>query len=316
MRSFITGVDGFIGSHLAEALLASGDEVFGLSRASVGSTGAGGGVVRFQVDLAAPDGLAAALAQARPDRIFHLAALNNIQASFADPGLTVRTNVLGTLALLDAVRLVAPAAAFVSVGSSAEYGRTAALARAPLTEDLPLQPTSPYGISKASQGMFSTVYAKVHGLRAIHVRPFAVIGPRKTKDALSDFCRTVVAIERGETDRFPVGPLDSQRDFVDVRDCVRALVLVADKGEPGTTYNVCNGTGTTLAAVVALLQGLARRPFEPAPDPSRTRAADDPRIVGDNARLRVLGYQPRFSLAETTAATLDYWRAATGGPPG
>jgi len=313
MRSFITGIDGFIGSHLAEALLAAGDDVVGLTRAAPGA--GPGGFVRLQADLDAGAPLDDLLAEARPDRVFHLAARNNIQDSFDDPALTVRTNVVGTLALLDGLRRVAPAAAFVSVGSSAEYGRTAALAGAPLTEDLPLAPTSPYGITKASQGMFCAVYARVHGLRCVHVRPFAVIGPRKTRDALSDFCRTVAAIERGETDRFPVGPLDSERDFVDVRDCVRALALVADQGEPGAVYNICNGQGTSLAALVSLLQGLARRPFQPAPDPSRRRAADDPRIVGDNARLRALGYAPRFSLAETVADTLEHWRRAAGGPP-
>jgi GDP-4-dehydro-6-deoxy-D-mannose reductase len=149
----------------------------------------------------------------------------------------------------------------------------------------------------------------VHGVRAVHVRPFAVIGPRKTKDAVSDFCRNVVALERGATDRFIVGPLTSERDFVDVRDFVPALVLLSERGAPGTVYNVCNGTTVTLAAVVAILQRLASKPFQPVADPARLRPADDVRIVGDNARLLALGYAPQFSLEDTLAATLAYWRA-------
>jgi GDP-4-dehydro-6-deoxy-D-mannose reductase len=305
MRSFVTGVDGFIGSHLAEALAAAGDDVAGLARAP----GPGAGpLTRFPGDVGDAQAVAAAIAQARPDRVFHLAAQNNIQASFADPRLTLHTNVVGSLNVLEAVRQHAPAACLVSVGSSAEYGLTAARAAA-LTEDLPLVPTSPYGISKVSQGRFCGVWAAVYGVRAVHVRPFAVVGPRKTKDALSDFCRNVVAIERGETDRFAVGPLTSERDFIDVRDAVAALVLVSEQGQAGATYNVCNGRGATLESVVALLQGQARRPFQPTPDPARQRAADDPRIIGDNARLRALGYAPRFTLADTVVATLDYWRA-------
>ncbi len=304
MRSFITGIDGFIGSWLAETLRAAGDEVSGLSR---GREGTEGGVVRFRGDLSAVAPLAAALASVRPERLFHLAAQNNIQDSFDDPAATIAANVTGSIHLLEAVKQTAPDACFISVGSSAEYGQTAATAPA-LSEDLPLLPTSPYGISKVSQGLLSRVYANVYRLRSIHVRPFAVVGPRKTRDAISDFCRNVVAIERGETDRFVVGHLGSERDFVDVRDCVAALILVSEAGTAGGVYNICNGRTATLDTVVTLLQGLAAKPFAPVQDPSRLRPADDRRIVGDGGRLRALGYAPRFSLEETLRDTLEYWR--------
>jgi GDP-4-dehydro-6-deoxy-D-mannose reductase len=298
MRSFITGVDGFIGSHLAEALAAAGDDVAGFGRR--------------QGDVADAAAVGDAVAKARPDRVFHLAALNNIAASFADPARTMATNVTGSVNLFEAVRRSASGAAVVSVGSAAEYGRTAAEVSS-LTEELPLLPTSPYGVSKVAQGLLCRVYAQVHGLRALHVRPFAVIGPRKTKDAVSDFCRNVVALERGETDRFIVGPLTSERDFVDVRDFVAALVLLSERGAPGAVYNVCNGATVSLGAVVAILQRLSSKPFEPVADPSRLRPADDRRIVGDNARLAALGYAPRFGLEDTLAATLAHWRAQPGG---
>jgi GDP-4-dehydro-6-deoxy-D-mannose reductase len=304
MRSFITGIDGFIGSWLAEALVAAGDQVHGLTRKAGGDAGT---VTRWTGDLTSASALSDALAKARPDRIFHLAALNNIQDSFADPKLTIETNVLGSLYLLEAVRQIAPEACFVSVGSSAEYGKTAA--EYPLlSEDLPLFPTSPYGISKLTQAQFSRVYAQVHGLRSVHVRPFAVLGPRKQRDALGDFCKNVVAIERGESDRFVMGKLTAERDFIDVRDCVRALILVSEQGKAGLAYNLCNGRAASLKDILALLQGLASRPFEPISDPSRLRAADDPRIVGDCSRIAGLGYAPRFSLEDTVAATLHYWR--------
>jgi GDP-4-dehydro-6-deoxy-D-mannose reductase len=242
--------------------------------------------------------------------VFHLAAQNNIQASFDDPQLTLETNLTGSANVFEAVRQGAPNAAVVSVGSSAEYGLTAATVE-PLTEALPLLPTSPYGVSKVAQGLLCRVYATVRGLRAFHVRPFAIIGPRKTKDALSDFCQNVASIERGETTRFSVGPLTSVRDFVDVRDFVAAMLLLSERGAPGSVYNVCNGRGVTLADIVAALQRLSQRPFEPVADPSRLRAADDSRIVGDGTALRALGYAPRFSLEDTIDSTLAYWRART-----
>jgi GDP-4-dehydro-6-deoxy-D-mannose reductase len=306
MRSFITGINGFIGSWLAETLVAAGDQVFGLSRAARGKSSP---ITLVAGDLTSPSAVADAVALARPDRVFHLGALSNIQDSFDDPIRTLETNVIGSLHLLEAVRRVVPAACFVSVGSSSEYGLTAAR-HALLSEDLPLLPTSPYAISKVTQGHFSRIYAHVHGLRSIHVRPFAVIGPRKTRDALSDFCRNVVAIERGATDRFRVGNVSSERDFIDVRDCVNTLVLVSEKGEPGSTYNLCNGEVRTLTDVLGVLRTMARRPFEPVQDLSRLRAADDRRIVGDPARTRAIGYTPRFSFVDTIAATLEYWRAA------
>jgi GDP-4-dehydro-6-deoxy-D-mannose reductase len=306
MRSLITGVDGFIGSHLAEALLGAGDEVFGLTRSNAPDPG--DGIVRIRGDVASSADVAGAVALAKPERVFHLAAQNNIQASFAAPEQTLLANVQGSLHVFDAVRTSVPSAVLVSVGSSAEYGRSAAHSDA-ITEDLPLAPTSPYGVSKAAQGMLVSVYAAVHGLRAVHVRPFAIVGPRKTKDALSDFCRNVVALERNETERFLVGPLGSVRDFVDVRDCVAALVLLSERAAEGGVYNLCNGRGAALADVVLALQRASRRPFEPVSDPSRLRAADDSRIIGDPSRLAALGYSPRFSLDDTIAATLDYWRA-------
>lgn len=308
MRSLITGIDGFIGSWLAEALVAAGDQVYGLTR-KAGAGAAAERITRLTGDLTSSAFVKDAIAEARPERIFHLAALNNIQDSFADPQLTVETNVLGSLSLLEAVRQVVPTACFVSVGSSAEYGKTAAES-ALLSEDLPLFPTSPYGISKLSQGQFSRVYAQAHGLRSIHVRPFAIIGPRKKRDALGDFCKNVAAIERGESDHFAVGNVGSERDFVDVRDCVSALIVVSEQGKAGLAYNLCNSRAASLGDILALLQRMSRRSFEPTRDPSRLRTADDPRIVGDSSRIRALGYAPRFSLEETVAATLEYWRSA------
>ena len=306
MRSFITGIDGFIGSWLAEALVAAGDEVYGLTRKAGTEAGP---ITRWTGDLTSASFVSDAVARARPDRVFHLAALNNIQDSFADPKLAIETNVLGSLYLLEAVRREVPAACFVSVGSSSEYGKTAA-EHPLLSEDLPLFPTSPYGISKLTQGQFSRLYSQAHGLRSIHVRPFAVVGPRKKRDALGDFCKNVAAIERAETDRFLVGNVGSERDFVDVRDCVSALIVVSEQGKAGLAYNLCNGRVASLGDILTLLQRMATRAFEPTRDPTRLRTADDPRIVGDSSRIRELGYAPRFSLEETVAATLDYWRSA------
>jgi GDP-4-dehydro-6-deoxy-D-mannose reductase len=304
MRVFITGVDSFIGSHLAGALREAGHEVFGLSRRAAGTRD---GVTLSRGSIVDEGFILRAVRECRPDRVFHLAAQSKIAYSFAHPQETVSVNVVGTINLLEAVRAAASGAFVVSVGSSAEYGRVAAAVEY-IREDQALDPTSPYGVSKVSQGLIGSVYAKVHGLRLVHVRPFAIIGPGKEGDALSDFCRRIVEIEAGSGDALSVGNLEAARDFVDVRDCVTALLLVSEKGRAGETYNICNSRAATLRELVQVLQEVSARPFSPTFDPGRLRPADDPRIVGDNAKLRALGYRPRFTLAETVRDTLRYWR--------
>jgi GDP-4-dehydro-6-deoxy-D-mannose reductase len=306
LRSLVTGIDGFIGSWLCEALIARGDEVHGLSRAREGSEN---GVARHRGEVSDAASVDAIVSKVKPDRVFHLAALNNVMDSVANPARTFEVNVGGTIHVLEALRRHAPGAHVVSVGSSSEYGRTASVSSA-LDETMPLAPNSPYGVSKAAAGMLASVYAKAHGLFVVHARPFAVIGPRKQRDAVSDFCKAVVAVERGEAPHVSIGNTESERDFVDVRDAASAMILVSEMGAPGETYDVCNGSRTSLTEVLSLLRSIAKVPFETTVDPARLRPVDDPRILGAGGKIRALGYTHRHALVETLAATLDHWRRA------
>jgi GDP-4-dehydro-6-deoxy-D-mannose reductase len=305
-RSLVTGADGFIGSWLCEALIARGDEVHGLSRSREGTEK---GVTRHRGEVSDASSVDAIVAKVKPDRVFHLAALNNVMDSIANPARTFEVNVGGTIHVLEAMRRHAPRAHVVSVGSSSEYGRTASASSA-LDETMPLAPNSPYGVSKAAAGLLASVYAKAHGLFVVHARPFAVIGPRKERDALSDFCKAVVAIERGTATKVSIGNTESERDFVDVRDAAGAMMLLAEKGAAGETYDVCNGSRASLTQVLAILESIARVPFETEIDPARLRPVDDPRILGTGKKIRALGYAPRHTLEETVAATLAHWRRA------
>ncbi len=304
MHSFITGINGFIGTHLAQALRDQGDTVSGLSRVNVRNPH---GITVYHGDLADTQAVTRALSEAAPDRIFHLAAQSNVPYSLAHPETTFDVNATGSLRLFEAVRSTVPKATVLSVGSSAEYGRSG---QGPdmINEQTLLQPTSPYGASKASQGLLAGLYARAYGLRMIHVRPFAIIGPRKLGDALSDFCRGVVRIEMGGTPTMSVGNLDTVRDFMDVRDCMRAFQLIAERGVAGETYNVCNGVGASLQQILFELQQLTDTRFAVVKDPTRLRPVDDHRLVGNNARLRALGYERQYDLPATVRFTLDAWR--------
>jgi GDP-4-dehydro-6-deoxy-D-mannose reductase len=305
MRTLVTGVDGFIGRWLARALLASDDRVDGLSRRGEGQSP--DGVTRHLCDITQTEAVAHLVDELKPDRIFHLAALNNIGDSFADPRKTFRVNVGGSLNVLEAVRMHAPDAVLLSVGSSAEYGTTATQAAA-LSENLPLWPSSPYGLTKAAQGMLVQLYARAHGVKALHVRPFAIVGPGKSGDALADLCQAIVGVEEGYTSEVQVGNLDVMRDFVDVRDCVRALLLLSTEGQAGEVYNLCNGRAEGLRSVIAILESCALKPFRVIQSEGKLRSSDDVRIIGNGRKLAALGYSPRHTLSETVQETLGFWR--------
>jgi GDP-4-dehydro-6-deoxy-D-mannose reductase len=306
VKVLITAADSFIGSWLAESLVADDVQVFGVVRRDPGERE---GVVRCVVDVRDRDAVLACVREAAPDVVYHLAARSHVKQSVDDPVTTLTTNVLGSVHLLDAVRAHAPGARVVSVGSSAEYGETSRSIER-LSEDVALAPNSPYGVSKAAQGQLARIYARTHVLHVLHVRPFAVIGPRKRGDAIGDFCSNIVRIERGEADRLSVGNTACVRDFVDVRDCVTALRRLAEVGERGSVYNICHGNGIALDDVVEILRDLSTRRFTVEPDPARARAVDDPRLVGDPTRLFAVGYAPAHALSQTLALTLDYWRTS------
>ena len=298
-RFLITGVDGFIGSWLARSLRERGDEVFGLSRKE------GGFWLRGDItDRAAVE---TAIRMSQPDCIFHLAAQNNVMQSIRNPQETIAVNVNGSLNVFQAVRDLSPKTRVISVGSSSEYGKTAGVYRY-LKEAVPLLPSNGYGITKATQGMFASLFARVYGLDTIHIRPFAIIGPGKRGDALADFCQGTVAIERGSKTILAVGNLEAVRDFMDVRDCISAFLLVSDKGTTGETYNICNGTEASLEEIVGILKGISKSAIQTDVDPARMRPADDLRIVGNNEKLKELGYGSTYDLATTVADTLAYWR--------
>lgn len=304
MRSLITGIDGFIGTALAEKLKSQGNEVFGISRKECNFCD---GIHRFCADMTDSGAILEAVRDSRPDRVFHLAAQNNIAESFESPQSTMNVNLAGSIYLFDAILNHASQAKIVSVGSSSEYGNTAAFHKF-ISEDVPLLPTSPYGISKAALSMLSRVYASALNLHVLHVRPFAIIGPRKKRDALSEFSQGVVEIEQGVRNFLSVGNLTAIRDFIDIRDCVDALALLSEKGKDGEIYNLCNARGTSMEEMLEILKKCARKPVTTVTDKKRTRKIDDQRIVGDNSKLKSLGYAPVYELRDTIQTTLDYWR--------
>jgi GDP-4-dehydro-6-deoxy-D-mannose reductase len=311
VRILVTGVTGFVGGHLVDLLRREhpGAEIFGLARPRGGLV-LPGGVRLLDADLEDAGSVVAAVERARPDRVFHLAGQSSVHQSWQDPAGTMRANLHGALHLLEALRLRAPAARVLVVGSADEYG--ARDAPVPIGENAPLAPGSPYAVSKMAQGFLALEYARTFGLHVVRTRTFPHTGPgRGELFAESSFARQVAEAESGlRPPVIEVGNLEAVRDFTDVRDVVRAYWALLDHGAAGGVYNVCSGRGVRIRELLERLVALARVPVEVRVDAARLRPADIPALVGDPSRLReATGWSPRIELGTTLGDLMDDWRA-------
>jgi GDP-4-dehydro-6-deoxy-D-mannose reductase len=260
------------------------------------------------VDLLDAPAVRAAVRDAAPAVVHHLAARAHVGESWREPEAYVRDNAAMTLHLLEAVRDEAPDAAVVVVGSSELYGPPASL---PVDESAPLRPQNPYAVSKASADLLAGFFADAHGLRILRPRAFNHAGPgQEPIYAIASFARQLAAgLERGEEPvRIVTGNPDARRDYTDVRDVVRAYRALADGAEPGV-YNVCSGRPASAAELVAALGSAAGVAVEHVVDPQLRRAHEVMEVRGDFAKLRAAtGWEPEIPLVRTLADTVAWWR--------
>jgi GDP-4-dehydro-6-deoxy-D-mannose reductase len=312
MRLLITGINGFVGGHLAEHLLTSAaGDVWGLARQPSFVLPELRGRVEFvAADLGDLDQAVAALASVRPDLIFHLAGQSNVPRSFAEPAQTLTTNILAQLNLFQAALRLKQNPLFLIVCSNEIYGRVAP-DDLPIDEDTPLRPVSPYAVSKATQDLLAYQYYVSHKLRTIRLRPFNHIGPRQTEQFVaSAFAAQIARIEAGgQEPLLRVGDLAAERDFTDVRDMVEAYALAARHGEPGQVYNIGSGRTVSIRWMLDTLLAFSACDIAVEPDPTRMRPADVPRVVCDSRRFRErTGWAPQIPLEQTLYDILEHWR--------
>lgn len=322
MRLLVTGAGGFVGGHLVELVRreAPGTGLYGVVQphgSLAWSTSQGARLI--EADLDDPAAAAAVIEESRPDAIVHLAGQSSVHQSWLDPGGTLRTNVLGIVHLLDAARRSALCPSVLVVGSAEEYGAVSA-SELPIREGAPLRPASPYAVSKVAQGALALLYGPAGGMRVVLTRTFHHTGPgRGEAFAESSFARQIAEIEHGlRPPVIEVGNLEAVRDFTDVRDVVRAYLLLLEKGEPGQAYNVCSGRGLRIREILDSLLASSSSRVELRVDQSRLRPSDVPAQVGDPSRLRAAtGWDPRIPLEETLGDLLSDWRSrVAAGQPG
>ena len=314
MRVLITGFTGFVGSHLADYLVARGDvEVFGAHRWRSRLENVehlGDRVRRVECDMRDPVAVRRALRDVRPDRIFHLAAQSYVPTSWLTPGETLGGNVQGQVNLFEAMRdLDVPARVHIA-GSSEEYVLVLPH-ELPIREESPLRPLSPYAVSKVTQDLLAYQYWKSYQLHVVRTRGFNHTGPRRGEVFVtSNFARQVAEIEKGVHEPVvQVGNLHSVRDFTDVRDMVRAYWLALERGIPGEVYNICSGRGHSARQVLDILLGLTHVKVEVREDPARMRPSDVTLLVGDYSKFRsATGWEPTIPFEVTLKDLLEHWR--------
>lgn len=312
MKALITGISGFVGSHLAEYLLRDTDwEVAGTVFGPYGNIAdLCGSLELYPAELSRVDVVRFILDQSQPDAIFHLAAQPLVSASHRDPWGTLETNIRMQLNLLQVVAQDRPECRVLVVGSSEEYGLTRP-EDLPIDEDTALRPLNAYALSKVAQDLLGLQYHLTHSLHVVRARPFNHIGPRQRLGFVAaDLASQIAAIELGQQEPvLVVGNLAARRDFCDVRDVIRAYVLLVTHGQPGEVYNIGAGESHSIQQVLDTLLSMSRVPITVRQDPLRMRPSDVADVVCDASRLRAqTGWQPTISFRQSLEDIMDYWR--------
>ncbi len=322
MRTLVTGGAGFIGSHIVEELLRRGDSVRVLDNFSSGTRenleafhgspgfsrvvpvpGRGAGQGNLEIlDGDLRDAGTVKSAVRDMELVFHLAAFISVPQSMSDPETCFAVNVGGTVALLEAARR-AGARKVVLSSSTAVYGDTDVF---PTTEETPLRPLSPYALSKQVNELYSYLYTRTLGLPVIALRYYNVYGPRQRPD--SDYAAAIPIFVRRLLAGEPItiyGNGKQSRDFIFVKDVVRANLLAAESDAAGEAFNICTGRETNLLDLLEELSEVS--PRQPEVRFESPRPGDIYRSGGSPEKAAgALGFRAETSLAKGLAQTVEW----------
>ena len=312
-KALITGINGFVGSHLADLLVAEGYQVSGITfnrdlsnLAQVESQ-----LSLYYEDICDAQAIEKVLSDVKPDYLYHLAGMAFVPDANANPKRVFEVNVLGTLNVLEGIRSLGLNTRALVVGSAEVYGKVPK-EHLPIRENYPLTPASIYGMTKASSDMIAEQYATTFQMDIIRVRPFTHIGPRQSDQFVcSSFAKQIVEIEKGM--RKPVlhvGNLETYRDFTDVRDVVRSYQMILEGAKSGAVYNVGSSKAWKIEDLVKKLISQSKaKTIELKQDPARMRANDISVMLGEALKLtNDLNWKPVISIEQTLHDLLDYWR--------
>lgn len=314
-KILITGVSGFVAKHFLDFLEENQlkVQVLGLDILDT-NLYSDFSYVDFQykrIDLLDQGEIENILFLFRPNYILHLASYSSVAFSWKNPILSFQNNVNIFLNLLEVIRKYSLKTRILSIGSSEEYGNINT-DDIPLKETARLDPLSPYAVARVSQEMLSKLYSKSYGLDIVMTRSFNHIGPGQSDIfVVSSFVRRILEEKSNGIKKIQllVGNLDIVRDFLDVRDVVRAYYILLHKGINGEVYNVCSGKAVRLSDVVEMTANLLEVEVTPLVDTTLIRPNDNMLIVGDNSKLvNDTGWRPKISLQESIHDIIKYWQ--------
>ncbi|MCX6841771.1 MAG: GDP-mannose 4,6-dehydratase [candidate division WOR-3 bacterium] len=305
-RILVTGIEGFVGGHLARHLSAVGHAVIGLHWADAPP---GLPAELHRGDICDFEATRTLLEAARPDGIIHLAGISSVAMSESHQLKTYEVNTLGTLKLLEATRQFGLKCRVVLISSADVYGRSNV--GRPLSEDAPLQPLSPYALSRVLTCEAGRFYHRTFGLDVVILRPFSHTGPGQTATfVFPKVARAIVQIERGAAEPvIEMGNLEVRRDYTDVRDVVRAYGLALERCAAGETYNVTSGKPVSIKEGVDYLCSLARVPVKVQSSAAEFRPHDIPLLTGDPSKFAAAtGWKTEIPFTKTLSDLLNYYR--------
>lgn len=292
MKILVTGSSGFVGTHLVKHLKTKRHQVIPLDG-----------------DLLNAAEVEAALTGVNPDGVIHLAAIAAVGESLTSPAKILRNNIFAQLNLLEALKRKKSTPKILIIASADEYGQTS---DKPIDESFPLQPASPYAVSKVAQDFMGLQYHLAYGLNIIRVRPFNHIGEGQSPGfVVPDFAKQIADVERSvdKSGAISVGNLETVRDFTDVLDMIAAYELALTKGKPGEVYNIGSGNGITIKQLLDKLISLSPAKITIKTDPAKFRPGDQPKLVCNPQKFfQLTGWQAKILLETTLKRVLEYWR--------
>lgn len=318
MKALVTGIAGFAGNYLAKLLLDFGFDVYGVSQEQEFKPFLALDLARVQynsLNIQDKQRVTDILIDARPDFIFHLAAISSPAESVKRPRETFEVNFGGTLSILEAIRLSGVHCRFLMVSSSHVYGSNPE--SSPIQESAPLHPETPYATSKAAAELLAFQYWKAYGIETVNVRAFNHTGAGQGQGFVCpDLARKMIEIEQGlRPPKLLVSSLNRQIDFSDVRDIVQGYYRALTNGIPGKTYNLCSGRGIAIQMIADGLAACCRTAVEIAPSnpkegsSSVAEGSAHRAVIGDNTLAsQELGWKPMIPFSETLREVFEFCR--------
>lgn len=309
MKYLITGASGFVGAHLVRYLNLKGHHIEGIDLCPPPKDADYLKSMNFtSMSLMDYGSLEKLLWRYKPQRIIHLASASSVAASWKTPIECFVNNTNIFLNLVEAIRQTRLKCRVLSIGSSEEYGIMPSSGK-PATEDYAIDPLSPYAVARVAQEQLSKVYAQGYGLDIVCTRSFNHIGPGQSdRFVVSSLIRQAVAVKFRKQKSISCGSLDIVRDFMDVRDVVKAYDLILQKGKTGEVFNVCSSKAVALKKILQYVCARLELPMEFKVDKSLVRPIDNKIIVGSNKKLLKLGFKPGYGLEQSLDDMIAWWQ--------